>query len=158
MTTQNRVRVPAARRPASGGPHDGHTPKTDRAAGQVSGAGRAGRPRRRGERGSATAELAVAMPALVLMLLAGLTAVRAVTVKLECVDAAREAARAEARGDPGLTAGTRAAPSGATVTVAPDGDLVRATVRARVLPLGKHLPGFTVSAQAFAEPEEGVAP
>src|SRR2546430_2996457 len=119
MATQDRVRIPAARRPVSG---------------------------RRADRGSVTAELAVALPALVLLLLAGLTAVMAVLAKLECVDAAREAARAAARGDSGITAGARVAPHGATVLVDADGELVRATVRAPVRPLGGHLPGFTVSA------------
>ncbi len=55
------------------------------------------RPAGSADRGSVTAELAVALPALVLLLLAGLTAVQAVTVQLRCVDAAREAARAAAR-------------------------------------------------------------
>jgi hypothetical protein len=105
-----------------------------------------------------TAELAVALPAVVLLLLAALTAVSAVLTKLECVDAAREAARASARGDSGVTAGGRAAPSGATVTVTGDGDLIRATVRAPVRPRGGHLPGFTVSAEAVSQPEPGVAP
>jgi hypothetical protein len=105
-----------------------------------------------------TAELAVGLPALVLLLLAGLTAVLVVLTKLECVDAAREAARAAARGDSGVTAGGRVAPRGATVSVGPDGDLVRVTVRAAVRPLGSHLPGFSVSATAVALPEPGVAP
>jgi hypothetical protein len=107
-----------------------------------------------GERGSVTAELAAAMPVLVLLLLAGLTGVSAVITELRCVDAAREAARAAARGEPGVPAGQRAAPSGATVEIRFDGDTVQATVRAKVHPLGPHLPGFTVDGTAVAALEE----
>ncbi len=103
-----------------------------------------------------TAEFAVAMPAVVLLLLAALTAVSAVLTKLECVDAARQAARAAARGDSGVTAGSRAAPDGASVSVTSDGGRIRATVRAVVRPLGGVVPGLSVSADAVAEPEPGV--
>jgi hypothetical protein len=112
---------------------------------------------RRGDRGSATAELAVALPVLVLLLLAGLTAVNAVATKLRCVDAAREAARVQARGEAGAAAGRRAAPDGADVTVGVDGDTVRARVRAVAHPLGIGLPGITVEAYAVAALEPGQA-
>ena len=49
------------------------------------------------DRGSFTAELAAGLPALLLLLLAGLTAVDAVTTKATCVDAAREIGRASCR-------------------------------------------------------------
>lgn len=110
---------------------------------------------RRADEGSVTAELAVGLPAVILLMLAALTAVSAVITKLECVDAARQAARAAARGDSGTVAGGRAAPSGASVAVDTSGGRVRATVRAPVRPLGAHLPTFTVSADAVAEPEPG---
>jgi hypothetical protein len=113
---------------------------------------------RSGDRGSVTAELAVALPVLVTLLLAGLTAVSAVATKLRCVDAAREAVRAEARGEPGAAAGQRAAPGGAVVSVVPDGDLVRATVRTVVRPLGGRLPGVPVEAYAVAAYEPDQAP
>lgn len=123
------------------------------------GHGRWAAPNRRDERGSVTAELAVAMPVLVLLLLAGLAAVNAVATKLRCVDAAREAARAQARGDEGLSAGRRAAPDGAVVTVDGHGEVVRATVRAVVHPLGGRLPGIGIEAFAVAarEPEPEAA-
>ncbi|MQA25338.1 MAG: hypothetical protein GEU94_07685 [Micromonosporaceae bacterium] len=111
---------------------------------------------RRGDRGSVTAELAVGLPALVLLLLASLTAVSAVITKLECVDAAREAVRAEARGEHGVTAGRRVAPDGARVRVGGQGETVRAIVSTRVRPLGPYLPGIEVSATAVAEREPGV--
>lgn len=107
------------------------------------------------DRGSFTAELAAGLPALVLLLLAGLTAVTAVTTKAQCVDAARDAALAEARGEPGVAAGTRAGPPGAAVTVVVTGDTVTAVVRAPVRALGVRLPRLVVQAQAVAASEPG---
>ncbi len=110
----------------------------------------------RRDRGSLTAELAAALPVVVLLMLAGLTGVNAVGVKLRCVDAAREAARAAARGESGEAAGRRTAPDGATVVVVIDGDTVRATVRAVAHPLGAHMPGVPVGAVAVAAVEPGL--
>ncbi|MDG4790482.1 TadE family type IV pilus minor pilin [Micromonospora sp. WMMD1102] len=107
------------------------------------------------DRGSFTAELAAGLPALLLLLLAGLTAVNAVTTKGQCVDAAREAAVAASRGAPGVPAGLRAAPPGATVSVSVRGEEVVATVRAPVRALGARLPRLTVSAVAVAAVEPG---
>lgn len=111
--------------------------------------------RARGDRGSATAELAVALPALVVFLGAALGAVSAVTAKLECVDAAREAAISAARGADGVAAGLRHAPPGASVRLVTDGDAVRATVTGRVRPWGGRLPGITVVGDATAALEPG---
>ena len=97
--------------------------------------------------GSATAELAVCLPVLVLLLATGLMALTAVRTQIECVDVAREAARAAARGDP-------VAPGkpGASVTVNADGDVVRATVVVRWSP-GGGLPGFDITATSVAAVE-----
>lgn len=115
-----------------------------------------GRDRRaRSDRGSFTAELAVGLPALMLLLFAGLTAVSAVTTKAQCVDAAREAALAAARGEGGVEAGQRVAPPGATVSVATAGDTVVATVTAPVRAVGGGVPGTTVAATAVAAVEPG---
>jgi hypothetical protein len=97
----------------------------------------------------------VSLPALVLMVFVALTAVGAVRTQMECVDAAHEAARAAARGEPGTAAGHRVAPRGAVVSVAVEGDTVRATVSARVHPLGGRLPGFEVRADATSLLEPG---
>ncbi|HEV7756566.1 MAG TPA: TadE family type IV pilus minor pilin [Mycobacteriales bacterium] len=122
------------------------------------------RPRacRCGERGTVTAELAVALPVLVVLLVAALTAVSAVTTQMRCVDAAREAVRAAARGEvDGAALGRRVAPPGATVTVegpgaAATGDgTVSAVVSAPVRPLGRWLPAPAVSATAVAAREPG---
>ncbi|SCE65964.1 TadE-like protein [Micromonospora purpureochromogenes] len=107
------------------------------------------------DRGSFTAELAAGLPALVLLLLAGLTAVDAVTTKAACMDAAREAALAAARGESGTAAGTRIAPPGAVVSVSVNGDRVTATVRAPVRALGARLPRITVAATTVAAVEPG---
>ena len=98
----------------------------------------------------------MSLPALVLLLFAALTAVVAVRVQGECVDAAREAARAQARGEAGVPAGQRVAPDGAAVSVVVEGDTARATVRVRIQPLGGRLPGFDVGATAVAAMEPGV--
>lgn len=95
------------------------------------------------------------LPALLLLLFAGLAAVGAVTTKLQCVDAARDAALAAARGEPGAQAGGQAAPGGAEVSVTVDGDTVRATVRAPVPLVGGWLPGLWVDAAATAAVEPG---
>jgi Flp pilus assembly protein TadG len=105
------------------------------------------------DRGSTTAELAVGLPALVLLLLFALGAVNAVLARMQCVDAARDAALAAARGGDGDGAGHRRAPAGATVAVSLDGDRATATVRAAVHPLGPHLPSVTVTGTAVADQE-----
>lgn len=107
------------------------------------------------DRGSFTAELAAGLPALMLLLFVGLTAVTAVSTKMQCVDAARDAALAASRGEPGEVAGRRTAPAGATVSVRFDGERVTATVETVVRPLGAHLPVLAVGASAVAAIEPG---
>jgi hypothetical protein len=108
------------------------------------------------DRGSFTAELAAGLPALMLLLFAGLTAVSAVIEKGQCVDEAREAALATARGAP---VPTQFSPAGATVQIEVDGDVVTARVRAPVRLLGAHLPVITVEGAAVAAREpEAVTP
>lgn len=118
---------------------------------------RPGRDRRGRDRGSFTAELAVGLPALMLLLFAGLTAVNAVSTKAQCVDAAREAALATARGEGGVAAGQRAAPPGATISIATAGDTVTATVRAPVRAIGSGVSVTTVTTTAVAAVEPGTA-
>lgn len=107
---------------------------------------------RRRDRGSATVELAVSLPALVLLMFVGMTAVSATTARAGCVDAARDAALAAARGQPMPGDG----PPGAVVSVTVVGDTVRATVRAPVPAIGGQLPRLTVTATAVAALEPGV--
>ena len=69
--------------------------------------------RHRDDRGTATAELAVVLPAVVLLAASGVWAVAAAAAQLRCVDAAGTGARALARGE------TTAAVSQAVAEVAP---------------------------------------
>jgi hypothetical protein len=109
------------------------------------------------DRGSFTAELAAGLPALMLLLFAGLTAVAAVSTQMQCVDAARAGAIAAARGEPGAPAAEQVAPTGSAVDVAVDAETVTVTVGAGVPVLGGHLPALTVRATAVAarEPDVG---
>jgi Flp pilus assembly protein TadG len=115
---------------------------------------------RRNCHGFVTAETAVALPALVLLAGALIWGVVAVTAQLRCVDAARLAARALARGEShsaSVSAATAAAPGGAAVQVSRAGSLIRVEVRAVVRPtdgLLARLPGFGVTGDATAAVEE----
>lgn len=106
-----------------------------------------------GDRGAFTVELAAGLPALMLLLLSGLTAVSAVTAQGRCVDAAREGALVAARGGAGLENAARIAPAGAKIDLAEGDDTVTVTIRARVPFLGGHLPAITVRAEAVAARE-----
>lgn len=105
------------------------------------------------DRGAFTAELAAGLPALMLLLLSGLTAVSAVTAQGRCVDAAREGALVAARGGAGLENAARIAPKDARINLVEGEDTVTVTVRAPVPFLGGHLPAITVRAEAVAARE-----
>ena len=88
------------------------------------------------DRGTATAELAVVLPAVVLLGASGVWAVAAAAAQLRCVDAAGTGARALARGETTAAvsqAVAEVAPAGATVSISRTGELaiveVRMTVR-----------------------------
>jgi Flp pilus assembly protein TadG len=108
-----------------------------------------------------TAEAALALPVLVLVLAGAVAGVAVLGAQLRCVDAAREGVRAAARGeDPAaviaLVADT--APDGADVRVdGPEADRVAVTVTARVSPLGAVPWSVGVGASAVARPEPGLA-
>ncbi|BCY05183.1 TadE family type IV pilus minor pilin [Actinoplanes sp. L3-i22] len=104
------------------------------------------------DRGAFTAELAAGLPALMVLLFAGIAAVSAVVAKAQCLDAAREAALAEARGETTAVA-SRVAPEGADIRISGDRESVTAVVSVRVSVLGGHLPGISVSASAVAARE-----
>jgi Flp pilus assembly protein TadG len=105
--------------------------------------------------GMVTVEAAIALCSFVVVLGIALAAIVAVTDQLRCTDAAREAARLAARGEPdeGRAAAQRIAPSGAQVSIRSDGDTVAVEVSAR--PAGGLLPGVSVAGQAFAVAEPG---
>ena len=107
-----------------------------------------------------TAETAVVLPVLLLVLAAAVAAVTVVGAQLRCVDAAREGARAAARGEELATVTQlvgRAAPEGAVIAVTTGPEEVRVTVTARIAPLGPVPLRITVSAEAVALLEPGVA-
>lgn len=116
------------------------------------------------DRGSATAELAVVLPALLLVTVLCMWAVGSVAVHVQCLDAARTGARSIARGETvaQVVAVVEArAPRGAQVRVQRlEGGLVAVEVRARVSlpgPWRGEGPGVTVGGRAVAA-EEGPPP
>ncbi|TFV90736.1 pilus assembly protein TadE [Blastococcus sp. CT_GayMR16] len=105
-----------------------------------------------------TAETAVVLPVLLLVLATTVAAVTVVGAQLRCVDAAREGARAAARGEPVAVVQSvvaRAAPDGATTTVSVGAEEVRVRVTARIAPLGAAPLSITVGAEAVALREPG---
>ena len=115
------------------------------------------RPRRRAEHGAATAELAVALPTLVLVLAVALAAVDLGLAQVRCVDAARLGARLLARGETqgsALAAVRAASPDGAAVSVTVSGSrvtvVVTGVVPATLRAIGA-LPAPSASAQALLE-------
>jgi Flp pilus assembly protein TadG len=105
-----------------------------------------------------TAETAVVLPVLFLVLAGAVAAVTVVGAQLRCVDAAREGARAAARGEDVaavITLAGRAGPEGARTTVSGAGTEVHVTVSAEVTPLGPLPLAIEVSAEAVAAREPG---
>lgn len=82
----------------------------------------------------ATAEFAVAVPAVVMVLVLGLSVLVTIADQIKCVDAARATARLIARGDGQAAAvaqGQLLAPRGATIEVGGSGDVVSVRVVGR---------------------------
>ncbi|WP_119731731.1 TadE family type IV pilus minor pilin [Thermomonospora amylolytica] len=135
--------------------------------------GRHARPRREGggdsaragpspdEAGFATAEVAVALPAVVLVTLAAMWGVSIASAQLSCTDAARAGARAAARGESLAVVHSRvtaAAPKGSTVQVHRDGESTRVEVTATVhAPVPTGLPPAVLHARALSATEPGAA-
>lgn len=106
-----------------------------------------------------TAEAAVVLPILVAFVLALVWVVSLAAAQVRVVDAAREAARSAARGDPAATAvawGRRVAPGGASIRLSRHGGTVVVDVAAPVRGPGGllgFLPGVTVHARSVAATE-----
>ena len=114
----------------------------------------------RGQRGAATAELAMVLPLLIAVTI-GLVWLLAVgAAQVRAVDAARETARAVARGDAvsdAVARGEQVAPAGSRVAVHDQGGQVTVVVVGQVQGPGGlfgRLPAVTVSARAVATAEE----
>ncbi|WP_243708493.1 TadE family type IV pilus minor pilin [Actinomadura sp. GC306] len=110
----------------------------------------------------ATAEIAVALPTLVLVTAIALWGLMAASVQLTCTDAARTGARAAARGESLAAVRERVAeavPKGAMVRVSRDGATVHVDVSVSVRPpAAAGLPAVTVQAHVAAATEPGVPP
>ncbi len=115
----------------------------------------------RSERGAVTAELALVLPILVAVTIGLVWLLSVGVAQVRTVDAARETARAVARGDDlgeAVTLGQRVAPAGTEVEVTTAEGEVVVTATGHVSGPGglfAFLPGVEVSAQAVAVAEEG---
>lgn len=121
------------------------------------------RPPARADRGMVTAELAVALPALVVVVAAALGGIAAMTAQVRCADAAATAARLAGRGEPAavVAAATTAAAPGATLHLSWSAATVTATVTRRVRgPGALGRVGVTVSESSIAprEPQAAAPP
>jgi Flp pilus assembly protein TadG len=116
------------------------------------------------DRGAATAELVMVLPALVAVTVGLVWLLSVAAAQVRTVDAARETARAVARGDDrgeAVARGVRVGAGRTEVSVREDGAQVIATARARVVGPGGlfgFLPGVTVHARAVAAAEGGAEP
>jgi hypothetical protein len=110
------------------------------------------------DRGMVTAELAMGLPALMLVLLFGLSMLGAVAAEARCAEAARIGARAAARGEADEVVRTwaeRAAPPGAVVALRRTDDSVEVRVRAEVGGGERSpLPAIAVEASALTPVED----
>ncbi len=119
-------------------------------------------PRSGTDRGTATAETAVVLPVLLVVLAMGVWVLAAVGAQLRCTDAAGVAARAAARGDDAAAvrqAGLAVAPGGADLQIATAVDTVQVVVRVKMRPFGGALavlPALEVSGRAVAAREDRV--
>lgn len=110
-----------------------------------------------GDRGAITAELALALPAVVLVLAVLLVTAGATTTRMRCADAARAAARVAALGQTDgqiVQVAQAVAGSGSRVTITRDPPWVEVTVAAST-PGGWFAGGsvgLSASATAWAEP------
>jgi hypothetical protein len=110
----------------------------------------------------ATAELAVVLPAVLLVLAVALSALGLAVDQIRCVDAARAGARAAARGEPVAAVAAVAssgAPGGASVATGTSGQLVTVTVTAPPVHLAGLVPvGLQPRASATAQRESAEDP
>lgn len=115
---------------------------------------------RRSARGSVTAETAIVLPLLVAFVVGLVWLVSLGVTQARCVDAAREAARALARGDSHQVAvelANRSAPEGAQVSIHPSDQVVEVTVSVQAKPPGAifgMLPSVRLTSTAVSAMEQ----
>lgn len=99
------------------------------------------------DRGAVTVEAALALCSLVAVMAFAVAAMAGASAHLRCLDAAREAARLVARGEPDRARELAAAvaPRGAQVRIQLDGDQVQVDVSTAVVP---GVPGLSLDARA----------
>ncbi|HEX8092329.1 TadE family type IV pilus minor pilin [Jatrophihabitans sp.] len=104
-----------------------------------------------------TAETAMSLPVLVLLTLMGVAAVGVGQARVRCADAAGEAARAVARGDPASAAERARAAAGAPVAVriGSSASDTKVTVRMVLRPVS-WLPMVSITESAVVATEPGV--
>jgi Flp pilus assembly protein TadG len=126
----------------------------------MTGAPAAVRLRRVKDRGAVTAEFAVALPAVLLLLAMLLTGAAAGVTQLRLEEGARAGARALARGDDSATVERivrTLSGASASAAVAAEGDWLSVTVTGRVGgPLGSSIP-WTLTARASTRSETAAA-
>ena len=121
------------------------------------------RLRRDDERGAVTAEAAVVIPLLLAVAMALVWLVALAATQVRVVDAAREAARAAARGEPDAASverGRQVAPDGARIEISRGGGVVTVRVASEVSGPGgllAFLPPVPVSSEAVAAEEPAAA-
>ena len=114
---------------------------------------------KRAECGAVTAEVAMVLPVLLAMVVFGVWMAGVVIENIRCIDAARDVARAVARGEPPESAQqlvSRTAPDGATFSITRDGPDIHVAVTADVTPhwtLLAKLPPIKVEGQATIQAE-----
>jgi Flp pilus assembly protein TadG len=113
---------------------------------------------KRSQRGAVTAELAITLPVLLSLLLLGIWSIGLVILNIQCIDAARDVARAVARGDSPDQAkaiGHRTLPT-ATITITREATDIHVTVATKPThtpPLLGPLTPNQLTAQASVQPE-----
>ncbi|SOD71921.1 TadE-like protein [Jatrophihabitans sp. GAS493] len=106
-----------------------------------------------------TAEVAVALPVMLLLLGVGLGGISVAQAQVQAQDAAREAARAAARGDSEMvSAAVRSLGPGAELQLSRSAGIVSARVTLACHPLSNVLPSITLVASAVAADEPEIAP
>lgn len=119
------------------------------------------RPRRRSDQGTATAEIAVALPALMAAVAMALWGIAAAATRLTCLDALHTAARSAARGTPLSQVRSQAlsaTPPGTTLTITRTETSTRLTLTAPFRPFPRlPLPALTFRLKAES-PTEPTAP
>lgn len=118
----------------------------------------------RGQRGSVTAEVAIVLPVLVIAMFGALWLIGVLVANVRCGDAARDVARAIARGESesvARTLGERTAPRDAHITITRQGADVVVTVQADAQGEGAFLellPSTNLTGRAVIHAEPGESP